>query len=173
METWRTSTVHVRCVYSGGIRVVSRLVKIDFWGKSFWEWVKFCNPRVAVECKFSAPQKHPKLLRSRLRLFRTQLQGGNEAKTAGETIILLSKTMIFEASRGFGCNVLRSLHVFVCFTFSLHVMLQTMARLPFVAGNGHFYLSKWCLASTPSTFFSSWQLWSPWMVYMLSIVYST
>ena len=36
-ETWRTSTVHVRGVYSEGSRVVGRLVKIDFWGKPFRE----------------------------------------------------------------------------------------------------------------------------------------
>ncbi len=53
VETWCTRTVHVRCVYSEGSRFVSRLVKINFWGKPFREWVKFCNPRVAVECKFS------------------------------------------------------------------------------------------------------------------------
>jgi len=53
--------------------------------------------------------------------------------------------MFFKASRGVGYNALRSLHVFVCFTFSLNVVLQTMTRLPFVAGNGHFHLSKFAL----------------------------
>ena len=141
METWRTSTVHVRCVYSEGSRGVSRSVKIDCW----------VNPSGVSEV---LQQKCPKLLRSHLRLFRTQLQG-KRGKNGRRNDHLTVINDDFQSKPWFRCNALRSLHVFVCFTFSLHVLLQTMARLPFVAGNGHFHLSKWGLASTPSIFFSS------------------
>jgi len=95
---------------------------------------------------FSAPQKYPKLLRSPLRLFRTQLQGkrGENGKR-NDHFTVTNDYFQSKASSGVGCNALRSLHVLVCFTISLHVMLQTMARLPFVAGNDHFYLQSGAL----------------------------
>ncbi len=102
---------------------------------------------MAVECRkklFLPPKNIPNYFGLLFDNLELNCQA-NEAKVTGETIILLSQTM-FKASRPLGRTALRSLHVFVCLTFSLHVMLQTMARLSFVAGKSHFRLSKWCLA---------------------------
>lgn len=110
-----TSTVHVRCVYFEGSRVVSHLVKINVWGTlsgvsevlqpscGWWVWIfQLFLPPKNIPNYFGLPFGYLELNCK-----------GNEAKTARETIILLSQTTIFKAKQAVVLAATR----YVLFTF--------------------------------------------------------
>jgi hypothetical protein len=109
---------------------------------------------------FSAPQKYTKLLRSHLRLFLPQLHGKRGENGRRNDHFTVTDD-VFQSKPW--CRLKRV-------TFSsrfrlLYVLVECGVadhdQAPIRSRKWPFPSFKVCLASTPSIFFSSWQLWSP------------